>query len=134
MSRHNFLRRNTTQYLRLGSKRKKMRKWRKPTGRDNKMRLKIKGRPKVVSIGYKSDSKLRGKIDSRELRQINNLQDVKNADKKHIYKLGKVGGKKKIEIAKLSKELNLEFINFNYNKLLKLNEKISTSKKMEVKK
>jgi len=35
-----FLRRTWSRYSKLGRKRKKKQKWRKPTGRDNKMREK----------------------------------------------------------------------------------------------
>ncbi|HLD97927.1 MAG TPA: eL32 family ribosomal protein [Candidatus Nanoarchaeia archaeon] len=134
MTKRMFLRRNTTQYSRLGRKRKKLQKWRRPTGRDNKMRLKVKGKGPVVSIGYKKDLRERGKSKGMEIKTIKNISDIKNADKKFKYSLGKIGGKKKIEIAKISKEKGIDFVNFNYNKLLKSVEKNKTGRKKEEKK
>ncbi|MEK6891316.1 MAG: eL32 family ribosomal protein [Nanoarchaeota archaeon] len=132
MVKKRFLRRNTTQYLRLGRKRKKLQKWRNPSGRDNKMRLKTKGYPRVVSVGYRTDLSERGKINGKEIKRVQNLNDIANHNKDVIYSLGRVGNKKKIEIAKIAKEKKLEFVNFNYNKFLLLNEK--NTKRPEVKK
>ena len=42
MPNRKFLRRNTGSLSRLGKLRRKLQKWRKPKGRDNKMRLKEK--------------------------------------------------------------------------------------------
>jgi len=50
MAKKRFLRRLTNRYLKLGKKRKKKQKWRKPKGRHNKMREKERGYPAVVSI------------------------------------------------------------------------------------
>ena len=47
-----FLRRQAARYAKFGNGKGKKAKWRKPTGRDNKMREKRKGYPAVVSIGY----------------------------------------------------------------------------------
>jgi len=52
-----FLRRTWNRYTKLGRKRKKKQKWRRPTGRDNKMREKRRGYPKIVSVGYKNSGK-----------------------------------------------------------------------------
>lgn len=52
MAKKKFKRRTWSRYSKLGRKRKKKQVWRKPTGRDNKMREKRKSYPKVVSTGY----------------------------------------------------------------------------------
>ena len=70
-----FLRRDTKRYLKLGKRRKKKQSWRKPTGRDNKMREKRKSYPKVVSIGYKQSNKIRRKIMKNGKIIIKNLDD-----------------------------------------------------------
>ncbi|MBS3091994.1 hypothetical protein J4466_01100 [Candidatus Pacearchaeota archaeon] len=125
MANKKFLRRNTTQYLRLGKKRKKVRKWQRPKGRHSKMRQKRKGYPVNVSIGFRKDSRTRDKINGKKVMLINNLEELKKANNESVLILGKIGGKKKIEAAKIAKEKNLNIINFNYNKLLK---KISNNK------
>ncbi len=118
-----FLRRNTDKYLRLGSKRKKLRRWSKPKGRDNKMRLKTKGHPRTVELGYKTDSEERGKISGKESLLVSNISDLNKIGKNHIALLGRFGKKKKIEIAKMAIDKKIEFFNFNPLKFLKLNEK-----------
>jgi len=116
-----FLRRNTGEYLKLGSKRKKLRKWSKPKGRDNKMRLKMKGYPRNVELGYKGNSNDRGKISGKETILINNISDINKIGKNNIALIGRLGKKKKLEVAKISIDKKIEFVNFNPHKYLKLN-------------
>ncbi|MBI2628785.1 hypothetical protein HYW74_01745 [Candidatus Pacearchaeota archaeon] len=123
MANRKFLRRNTTQYLRLGKKRKKVRKWQRPKGKHSKMRQKRKGYPVNVSIGFRKDGKTRDKINGKKVILINNLEELKAANNESVLVLSKIGGKKKIEAAKIAKEKNLNIINFNYNKFLKMLDK-----------
>jgi|TARA_B100000315_G_scaffold201480_1_gene193978 large subunit ribosomal protein L32e len=110
-----FLRRTWSRYSKLGKGRKKLQKWRRPTGRDNKMREGKKGHPKTVSIGYKRENKLKEK--NKELRIIvRNINDLKHAKKKNEIIIGHVGKKKKIEIAKKAKEMELKIKNFKLEK------------------
>ena len=108
-----FLRRNTGFHIRLGKKRKKKQVWRKPTGRDNKMRESRKGRPPLVSIGYKR------KKEKKNILMVYNLQNLENAGKNDILILGKIGRKKKIEILKKALEMKVNFQNVNIEKFLK---------------
>jgi len=118
-----FLRRISNRYSKLGKRRKKKQIWRRPTGRDNKMREKRRGYPARVSIGYKNAEKEKAIIieDPKELEKIN---------KKLIIVVGNVGKKKKIEIAKKAKELKIQLSNLNVNTFLKKNK----LKKKEIKK
>ena len=70
-----FLRRNYNRHSKIGKRRNKKLKWRKPTGRDNKMRDKRRGYPAVVSIGYKQKEK-------KNILIINNPKDLEKAEKK----------------------------------------------------
>ncbi len=108
-----FLRRNTDRYLRLGRRRKKLQRWRRPRGKDNKMRLKEKGRPSIVKIGYKQASSTRGKINGKNINLIKNLNDLKNLQNGSLIVLGRFGKKKKLEIFKIIKEKNLTLVNFS---------------------
>jgi large subunit ribosomal protein L32e len=120
-----FLRRTWSRYVKLGKGRKKKQKWRNPTGRDNKMRERRKGRPPVVSIGYRSDKKIRGTLQEKIPQVIMNIKDLSKVQKNQIAYLGNVGKKKKIEIANKAKEMKIEFYNLNIDSFLKKN-KIKT--------
>jgi len=131
MTRYNFLRRNTTKYLRLGKKRKKTQRWKRPKGRDNKMRLGFRGYPKTVSIGYTRDKMLRGKVENKipvTVRNVNDLAKIKN---ENIALMGRVGNKKKIEIVKAAKERKINIFNVNMDKILKEVEKKTEEKSKE---
>ena len=110
-----FLRRTWSRYSKLGRKRKKIQKWRKPTGRDNKMREKTKGHPKIVSVGYKKARKMNKK--SQIL--VRNIQELEKAKKNQIVVVGHIGKKKKIEIAKKAKKMKIPLQNLNIEKFLK---------------
>ena len=125
-----FLRRTWSRYSKLGKRRKKKQVWRKPTGRDNKMREKRKGYPAVVSIGYRSNKKSRDKLMDKKPVKINNLKELEKIKENEIAIIGGVGKKKKIEIANKAKEMKIELYNMNPEKFLKLN----TKPKDEVKK
>jgi len=111
-----FLRRNISLHLRIGKKRKRKQVWRKPKGRDNKMRESKKGRPPLVSIGYKR------KKEKKDVFMVYNLKDLENAVKHDAAILGKIGKKKKTEILKRALEMKVNFQNVNIRKFLKKNE------------
>jgi large subunit ribosomal protein L32e len=112
-----FLRRSVDRYSKLGLRRKKKQKWRRPTGRDNKMREKRRGYPAVVSIGYKKSEGTRKKF-----LIIRNPKDLEKIKKNEIIIIGNVGKKKKIEIANKAKEKKIEISNMNIKKFLKKTE------------
>lgn len=119
-----FIRRDSNRYSRLGKRRKKLQKWRRPTGRDNKMREKRRGYPARVSIGYKKGEKI-------EPILIYNSEDLNKLKlkKEEVILLGRVGKKKKIGIAKKANELKIKFSNFNATKFLKQIKKEEEKKK-----
>lgn len=107
-----FLRRTYYRYSKLGKRRKKKQKWRRPTGRDNKMREKRRGYPKTVSIGYKKKRNEEQKI------LVKNLKDLEKVRKGEMVRLGKMGLKKKITIIQKIKELGAKIEKINLNKFL----------------
>ena len=109
-----FLRRTWNKYSKLGKKRKKKQVWRKPTGRDNKMREKRKGKPVVVSIGY-------GKVEKKKIFVVKKLEDLKHAGKDAV--LGRIGKRKKIEMCKKAREKGIKFSNIDVEKFLSKNTK-----------
>ncbi len=117
-----FLRRDSARYVSLGKLRKKKQKWRKPTGRDNKMREKRKGYPKVVSIGHKKEKQ---NLNVKLVKNINDLKDAKGK----IILIGKIGRRKKMEIAKQAKEMKMDVENLNIKKFIRKFTKKSEEKK-----
>ena len=107
-----FLRYDWDKYYRL----ERQEKWRKPYGRDNKTRLKIRGFPPIVSIGYRLPKQVRG-LHASGLNQvvINNVDELlKIKDKKDnviITISSTVGFKKRLEILAKAKELGFKVSN-----------------------
>jgi len=114
-----FLRRDSARYSKFGNGKGKKAKYRKPTGRDNKMREGIKGKAPTVSIGYRSNKKTRGLFDSKSPVLVMNIKDLEKIKEKEIGFVGKVGQKKRIEIAKKAKEMKIILKNINVESFLK---------------
>ncbi len=118
-----FLRRTWSRYSKLGKGRKKKQVWRRPTGRDNKMREKRKGYPAVVSVGYKQGEKLRGLIQDKKPVLVRNVSDLEKVGKNEIAVIGNIGEKKKMEIVKKAIQMKINLYNLNPKKFLKKLEK-----------
>jgi len=118
-----FLRRTSNRYSKLGKGRKKKQIWRKPTGRDNKMREKRKGYPAVVSLGYRREKRLRDNLKEKAPVKVFNVEDLKKVGKNQIAVISGVGKKKKLEIAMEAKEQKIEIYNMNAKNFLKDNKK-----------
>lgn len=124
-----FIRRTWNRYSKLGKRKKKKQVWRSPKGRDNKMREKRKGYPMVVSAGYKKK-----KSEIKNIRVIRNLGDLEKTKKNEILIIGNIGKKKKIEMAKKAKKMNISVQNLNIEKFLKKSEKPKEKKEESKKK
>jgi len=111
-----FLRRGWYKHKRIGKGKKKKVSWRKPKGRDNKMRENRKGKPPIVSIGYKKGKKTK-------IITIYNIGDLEKVKEKGVVILGKTGKKKRIEIIKKAKSMDIEFQNLNTKKFLEKSQK-----------
>lgn len=116
-----FLRRVWGRHSKLGKGRRKKQKWKKPTGRHNKMREQERGYPAVVSIGYRGEKKSRGKIQEKKPILVNNIKELERIKQDEIIIVGRIGKKKKIEILKIAKEKKIQVYNANVDKFLKLN-------------
>ncbi len=117
-----FLRSKWRTMSKLGKRRKKKQKWRRPKGRDTQMRLQKKGNPKVVKIGYKKKKK------TKDVEIIRNLKDLEKVGKRKKVLLGKIGKKKKIEMIKEAEKKDIKIINLNTKKFL---EKMRKEKKIK---
>lgn len=123
-----FLRRSSDMYSKLGLRRKNKQKWRKPKGRDNKMREKRKGYPAVVSIGYKKNNDSRELINDKKPVKIVKPEEIEKLSKNEIAVIGRVGKKRRIEIAEKAKEKGIEIQNLNPKKFLKKTKKSAEKK------
>jgi len=119
MKNRKFIRRNWTKVSRLGKGRKKKQVWRAPTGRHSKTREKRKGYPIKVMIGFKQKKEERNMIKNQKPIIVNNLRELEKIKKGEIAIIGKIGMKKKIEMAKIAKEKGIFFHNLNVKKTLK---------------
>jgi large subunit ribosomal protein L32e len=106
MKSKKFVRRDTVRFSKLGKKRKKIQKWRGAKGRDNKIRLSLKGYPKAPAIGYKKQ-----KTQLKEQDIVYNIKDLEQVNKKSQIVLARVGVKKKLEIIKKAQDLGLSLLN-----------------------
>lgn len=106
MKSKKFFRQDYMRHLKLGKKRKKLQKWRKPKGRHSKMREKRKGYPNAPGIGYKIP-----KSEIKTFTLINNLKDLNKPISSQIILSGKLGAKKRIEIIKKASSMRLKIHN-----------------------
>lgn len=89
-------------------------KWRKPRGKDNPMRLRLKGNPPIASVGYRSPVVIRGYHPSGLVPVIiSRPEDLEKLDpSKHIvYISSTVGLRKKLEIVKKAEEMGIKLAN-----------------------
>jgi large subunit ribosomal protein L32e len=105
------LRTGTRRYKRLGKSRKKLQRWRRPRGRDNKIRERRKNRGLRVAIGYRSKKDGRGKVEGQIPIMIKNLRETEKIEKGALVIISKVGKKKRIEIEKNVKEKGGKILN-----------------------
>lgn len=88
--------------------------WRKPKGNDNKMRLKLKGWPAVVSVGYRKPRHVRGLHPSGlEPVVVSDPEQLeKLAPSRHIvYIASGVGTRKRAQILAKARELGFKVAN-----------------------
>lgn len=88
--------------------------WRKPRGTHSKMRKKIKGRPKLPNIGYKSPEEIRGLYPSgyRPILVHNPAQLEKiDPEKEAAIIGGTVGRKKRMLILKKAEDKGIRILN-----------------------
>lgn len=111
-----FKRQETHRHSRLGKKRKKLQTWRRPKGRDSKMRLKMKSYPISPTIGHRSSKKDSGKIKGLTPIIVHNLKDLGKCDKNSIIIIAKIGAKKKLDIIKKAQEKNIKILNVRETK------------------
>ncbi|MBC7219094.1 MAG: 50S ribosomal protein L32e [Hadesarchaea archaeon] len=103
-----FRRQEWFRFKRLGEK------WRRPRGRDSKLRLRIRGKGSLVSIGYRVPKAIRG-LHPSGLAEVlvKNISDLEKIDatKQAIRIASSVGRKKREQILKRAEELKIKVLN-----------------------
>jgi large subunit ribosomal protein L32e len=106
--RPEFVRQESWRYKRLKPS------WRRPKGIDSKMRLRVKGWPKIVKVGYRGPAAVRGLHPSgfRDVL-VYNASDLKrlNPETDAARIAHTVGAKKRMEILAKAKELGIKVLN-----------------------
>jgi large subunit ribosomal protein L32e len=106
--RPNFVRQESWRYDRLAEN------WRKPKGKDNKMRKQKSGMPALVKVGYRGPRAARGLHPSGYRDNvIHNISELSNLDPKYdAARIGHtVGKKKRIDIVSKAVELGIKVLN-----------------------
>ena len=121
-----FIRQDNPKRMKLNDK------WRKPKGIHSKIRHKFKGRRKMPSPGYKSPREAKGLHSSGlkivGIQSINDLIKIRKESEGAVIAKS-VGMKKRIEILKKARELNVNILNLNINEQIKKIEDFINSKK-----
>ncbi|MEM0445511.1 MAG: 50S ribosomal protein L32e [Nitrososphaerota archaeon] len=103
-----FVRQEAKRYKRLGEK------WRRPRGKDSKMRLQKRGWPPLVKVGYRSPKAYRGLHPSgfREVL-VHNLSELEGLDPtKHAVRIASsLGARSKLRVYERAVSLGLRVLN-----------------------
>lgn len=125
-----FIRKDSWKRSKLGKRRKKEQKWRRPRGRHSKLRARESNYLKVPSIGYSSPREVRGSIEGMMPFVIYNVNDFSRKKENQIVVIGKVGMKKKIELVEFASSKNIPLANIDVKKFM---EKIKSDREIKKK-
>lgn len=87
--------------------------WRKPKGHHSKLRRQLKAKGSLVKVGFGSPAAVRGlHASGYEEVLVHRPEDVHGINKKQAIRVARtVGKKKRVEIEKAAKELNIKVLN-----------------------
>lgn len=103
-----FFRQNYFRHKKLGMK------WRRPRGKQSKMRKSKKGKSPMPNIGYKTSDSTRGLVHGYRPVFVSNAEDLKKIKQNEIAVISSgVGLKKILDISKKVDELNVKIYNSN---------------------
>lgn len=129
--RRKFKRQDYHRYVRISGG------WRRPRGRQSKMRAYKRGNGPHPRIGYGNNKSIRGFINGKKVIPVNNMNDLLNIENKTgiaIMISGKLGLKKYDVISKKANELGIAIINTKRIKKVSKLAKFKSMKKEAVKK
>jgi large subunit ribosomal protein L32e len=126
--RPDFVRQESWRYKKLATN------WRKPKGKDNKMRRQVSGVPQLVKVGYKGPRKARGLHPSgyNDILVFNTKDLIKIDPKKDAVRIAHgVGNKKRIDIVTEAVKLKIKILNPGKIEAEKPPEKVDKKAKKE---
>ena len=126
--RPEFVRQESWRYKKLASN------WRKPKGKDNKMRKQVSGVPRLVKVGYKGPRISRGLHPSgyNDVLVFNTRDLTKIDPNKDAARIAHgVGKKKRIDIVTEATKLKIKILNPGKIEAKKLTEKVEAKPKKE---
>ncbi len=88
--------------------------WRRPRGKDNKVRLQIKGKPPLVKTGYRSPKRVRCLHPTgKEIVTVRKVEDLYNIDPLTQVAMiaGTIGVRKRLEILGFAKRFGIKVLN-----------------------
>jgi len=116
-----FLRKDWHKHIKLGSTVKKKRKWRAAKGRQNKIRLGVKGHQARPKVGWSADSKIKGFVGGIEAVRVENMREMESVKsrfrdgsgepKERGVIIGAVGMKKRKELIAKANEMKITILN-----------------------
>ncbi|MBU2576860.1 MAG: hypothetical protein KKF50_04000 [Nanoarchaeota archaeon] len=116
-----FLRKDWHKHIKLGKTVKKARKWRAAKGRQNKIRLGVKGHQARPKVGWCADARTKGFVGGIEAVRVENIKEMEavkalnrhdSGEPKGIgVIIGSVGKKKKTELIAKAKEMKITILN-----------------------
>jgi len=114
-----FIRKDSYKRSRLGKRRKKKVKWRRPRGKHSQVRTKRKGYIIQPSIGWGSPKKVRGFFREKTVRTIHTLKEMEKISSGENIFLAHIGKKLKIEFLKKAQEKGIKILNLKADKYFK---------------
>jgi len=104
----NFMRQEAHKRLKLSED-----TWRKPRGIHSKLRLRRRGKAKMVSVGYRLPEEVRG-LTKEGLRivPVSSVQQLKNLTKDCVVLVAKVSKRQRLSILLEAQKLGINVINF----------------------
>jgi large subunit ribosomal protein L32e len=110
-----FRRKDSYKVSKIGKRRKKKIKWRRPRGKDNKIRQRRVGYPMPPSIGWGSPRKVKGFFKEGYTKRIFNIEELNQLKEGKNIILAKIGKKKRMEIVKKAAEKKIKILNVKEN-------------------
>ena len=99
--------------------------WRRPRGRHSKVRLGKRGHQKRVRIGYKAQHQ-------KEIRVVSSVSELKAQDNVTLLVSGRVGKKRKFEIAQEALKQNITLSNLDAAAFIKtIEDQLAATKKQK---
>jgi len=108
LKRPEFVRQESWRYVRLKPN------WRRPRGKDSKMRLQVKGWPPLVKVGYRTPKEYRGLHPSGYVEVlVHRPEDLRGLNPEiHAVRIaGSVGMRKRLLIIEEARKLGLKVLN-----------------------